>query len=681
MSYLLGTGKVEPTAANKSNQTPFEIIPLDHENRFDIIKLFLPFNQYSADYPIDSYVKVFLCGNTATGKSSLAHVIIERAKKGCDHKFDPSECITGVMPLTAGVNAHMLQSHEIGNVILYDLAGHREYYNSHVAVFEHLMLRSPAVFTILFNLTDDDDAAINDLYYWLNFVGSISTRLTKPSELIVIGSHADLKDSNIPIETNVGDVVTESVHRWNFSGYVAMDCHRPGGKGVDAFVTLLSKSCKAVLDRSDSISCYCHVLYAFLLSRDIVAISLDDLSNLLEKEDDPSLPSNQSVLLEFLTTLSDKGLILFLRRDLEEHHSWIIVKKDTLLEEVNGTLFAPASFKRVYRLTTSNTGVVSVSALATLFPKYKADMLVSFLTILEFCHVLNPSTLMEMGIITNLSPLSTSESNKMLYIPALVKAERPTDVFIEKGFGWCLWCNNPHQFFSTRFLFVLLLRIAFKYCLPKSDVGRVKGSSVLARRCILWKDGIYWISDGGIKVIVQVHEGNRRVTILISYHNPMVSCQLQSKIINDIFRLHRDTCPSFEITECLILPAYVKKALTHKISDIPVFVMTDVARALLLKNKYVTDSNGMETAKVAHLFNNNEPYSKLCPLIIKKLFNKSTYTQNISSKDLENLVNHCPEIMRLHVSSSDYTYQSVRDHLNKYSIFSGRNPIVSYIYY
>ena len=210
---------------------------------------------------------------------------------------------------------------------------------------------------------------------------------------------------------------------------------------------------------------------------------------------------------------------------------------------------------------------------------------------------------------------------------------------------------------------------------------RVKGSSVLARRCILWKDGIYWISDGGIKVIVQVHEGNRRVTILISYHNPMVSCQLQSKIINDIFRLHRDTCPSFEITECLILPAYVKRALTHKISDIPVFVMTDVARALLLKNEYVTDDNGMETAKVAHLFNNNEPYSKLCPLIIKKLFNKSTYTQNISSKDLENLVNHCPEIMRLHVSSSDYTYQSVRDHLNKYSIFSGCNPIVSYIYY
>ena len=69
----------------------------------------------------------------------------------------------------------------------------------------------------------------------------------------------------------------------------------------------------------------------------MVAISLQQLCALLEKKNDPSLPSNESALLEFLTILSDKGLILFLKN--EDSKSWIIIKKEALLEEVNGTLF------------------------------------------------------------------------------------------------------------------------------------------------------------------------------------------------------------------------------------------------------------------------------------------------------------------------------------------------------
>ena len=64
---------------------------------------------------MESYDKVFVCGNIASGKSPLAAVI----KKPADHKFDTSKCVT-VEPLTAGIT---FTSHEIGNVILYDLAG------------------------------------------------------------------------------------------------------------------------------------------------------------------------------------------------------------------------------------------------------------------------------------------------------------------------------------------------------------------------------------------------------------------------------------------------------------------------------------------------------------------------------------------------------------------------------
>ena len=673
IAFLLSTGIVNPNETNNDNQTPIEQIMPDDENRFEILKLFLPFQQCRESYPIDSYAKVFFCGNTTAGKSSLAAVLIQRAKKGRDHKFNLLECVTDVVPLTAGIATHTLQSHEIGNVVLYDLAGHREYYSSHTAVLEHLMLRSPAVFCVLSKLTDNDNDIASDLYYWLNFIENINSRVTKASHVITVGSHVDLKDSSVEFKVILDDIVREIVHRQKFSGFVAVDCHRPGGKGVKELVSLLAESCKAVLDRSDSISIYCHVLYAFLLTLDKIAISLQQLCALLEEKNDPSLPSNESALLEFLTILSDKGLILFLKN--EDCESWIIIKKEALLEEVNGTLFAPSAITRVYRQIASNTGVVSTSALKNLFKdKYDINMLISFLIILEFCHILDPDTLEEIS--TNLSPSSPVETEKLLYIPALVQAERPSDVTLDKGIGWCLWCNNPHQFFSTRFLFRLLLHLAFKYCLPKCNVGQMKGGSALARRCTLWKDGIYWISRGGVKVIVQMSENNRCITVLTSNDEASMACQLQSKIINDIFNLQKDTCPSYDITECLISPSDIGRSLTDRISDIPVFVMRDVTHAMLTNTKYVTDDSGTTTVEVASLFFENEPFSKVCPEFIKVLFNSVKSSELLPSIYLEYLCSRCSAIMKL-CALKDYTFFSVREHLNSHSMFAGRDPLVS----
>ena len=101
----------------------------------------------------------------------------------------------------------------------------------------------------------------------------------------------------------------------DFCGFVPIDCHYPGGK---EFIVTLSKNCKDVIDRCDKIIFYCHVQYSFLQLLQRVAISVEELCALLKERDDPSLPSDMSVLLEFLTTLNDKGLILFLRNDIGE---------------------------------------------------------------------------------------------------------------------------------------------------------------------------------------------------------------------------------------------------------------------------------------------------------------------------------------------------------------------------
>ena len=173
-----------------------------------------------------------------------------------------------------------------------------------------------------------------------------------------------------------------------------------------------------------------------------VAISLEELCALLRERNDPSLPSEMSVLLEFLTTLSDKGLILFLRN--ENGQSWIVINRGALLSEINGVLFAPAAIKRVYRDMASNTGIVPLSALKEAFPHHNTDMLVGFLQSLQFCHMIESSALNDLE--TNISTSVPLPSDEVLFFPALVSAEPPTDIKIENGLGWFLWCPNPNEF-------------------------------------------------------------------------------------------------------------------------------------------------------------------------------------------------------------------------------------------
>ena len=72
----------------------------------------------------------------------------------------------------------------------------------------------------------------------------------------------------------VVEVAEKANHSQEYGGFLPMECHRPGGKGIKEFVVMLSVSCKAVLDRSDKISFYCHVQFSFLQSLRSEKISL-----------------------------------------------------------------------------------------------------------------------------------------------------------------------------------------------------------------------------------------------------------------------------------------------------------------------------------------------------------------------------------------------------------------------
>ena len=676
VKHLLSTGRIDPMTENRQQKTPVEMAG----NQYDILELFEPFKQCRVDFPVQSYSKVFLCGNSTNGKSSLVHALCQQ-KKGVSRLtwLNRFKQLEKAEPLTAGIVPHHLESNEIGNIVLYDFAGHPEYYSSHEAALENLMLRSSAVFIILIKLTDKLEDIEKQLYYWAGFLENVGRRMSKKSQVIVVGSHADKRGAENGINHIKRIDIQRIIEHHEYKGFVAMDCRNKDGVGFDEFLMCLSESTKAVVNTSDSISFYCHVLYAFLKTKlDQVAITLYNLLQVIQDENEPSLPSNESVLLEFLTILSDKGLILFIR-STDSINSWVIINTKSLFKEIIGTLFAPSHFKEYHSTLVSNTGIVPASILSDVFPQYDPDMLEGFLKSLEFCHEIDEDTLQ---IITNTLPSRYSYSDKLLYFPALA-SEPMKNVEICNGFGWCLWYPDPIQFFSTRFLHVLLLRLAHKSSLKRDD-GYITPSTEaridvidLNRSCNVCKNGICWTRDG-VECIVQVSEQNRSVILLVQ---PVITgsdkecIQVRNSIITMIHLIRNEFCSSCDIQEYLISPNQLHSILQCELSKSSIFRIEHIARAALFK---MPVTNEDETLELSSLLGQLEPYHILPLSVIQQLFDDCKSSQCISEPLFREIRERCTPIMDIYlVTRESSTYQSVRDHLNRFSIFGGRNPFVS----
>ena len=659
---------------NNNGQAPMELVPHRSTNRFEILKIFARFEKCRAEFPVESYSKVFVCGDTSVGKSSLAAVIMKRANKPINHSFDTSECVK-VEPLTAGIEPHTFTSHEVGNVVLYDLAGHRQYYSSHAAVLENLMVSSPAVFLVLTKLILNEEVMKKYFHYWFNFIENITKGMksSMKSQIIVVGSRLDeLTTSVDPIQRLVDVIAKKAIRSQEYRGFLAMECHRPGGKGVKEFICMLSESCKAVLDRSNKISFYCHVQYSFLQLLKKVAISLEELCALLKEHNDPCLPCEMSVLSEFLTTLSDKGLILFLRN--KESKSWVVIDRTALLKEVNGVLFAPQAIQRVYRNIASNTGVVPVSALKEAFPDHDIDMLVGFLRSLQFCHIIESSALDCLE--TNISTSMPLPNDELLFFPALINADPLTDINIENGLGWCLWCPDPDDFLSTRFLHLLLLTLAYIYCLPlppRRIPGKVyKANSLvepLARRCNIWTNGIYWENEVKVKFFVEVSEHNRCVTVLASNKEMIKSHQVFNSVINNVLSLKNQLCLCTSY-EYIIAPNEVANARTLEVCQRTLYSIEDVAVGVLIKDD-ITEPNFIH---IEDIVGSKDPFFRIAPLVTKALFDPRNAELPVQPDYLQHIEDMCGVFF---LSSVECSYASIREHCSQFSIFAGRNPLVS----
>ena len=136
-------------------------------------------------------------------------------------------------------------------------------------------------------------------------------------------------------------------------------------------------------------------------------------------------------------------------------------------------------------------------------------MLVGFLQSLNFCQLVEPSVLEN----TNLQTTPSHSTADLLFFPGLVQSKRP-DSLVQQGaleFGWCLGCVDPEQYFSSRFLHILLLSVAYRF-----SVYPTQGYFI-----ILWSPAKVhcleeWHLLDNITTLIELLDNNRRVLVAMS---------------------------------------------------------------------------------------------------------------------------------------------------------------------
>ena len=662
VQYLLSTGQVNPLAKNKRGHTALSFA----SGKYDIIKLFEPFEECRTAFPVHTFTKLILTGDSGAGKTTITELIVRLASSTA------VECVADVQRYTAGIVPHHIQSEQLGNFVVYDFAGQQEYYSSHDAVLEQVMRRSAAMFLCVVNLSESKEKICESLHYWLSFIDNACSTAEGRSHVVIIGSHADQVMSSVEEKSSLLQTViaTRRVRRQLYVACIAMDCRRTNTDASRRLIATLTNSQKAITASQPVIHYYSHVVYAFLRTKlNVVGCTLHDLVSAIAKENDSSLPSDQSVLTEILTTLSDKGLILFIR-----HHqsSWIVVKTEALLNEINGTLFAPRQFKEHRDILASNTGIVSTSSLLSVFPHHNTDMLVGFLQSLNFCRPVEPLVLEN----TNLQTTPSHSTADLLFFPGLVQSERP-DSLVQQGaleFGWCLVCVDPEQYFSSRFLHILLLSVAYRF----SQSVRRKVTSCfcgLQRRCTVWKNGISWTDSDNITTLIELLDNNRRVLVAMSCSKdrPMEHAKLRSSLISLVHRLHQEHCPSVEVYECLISPSLVQQYPFNDLPDTDLFDIQDVAKSILCRKPFFSSQSECCIGRLPTQSLPLEPYHLLSPSSVCELFNHSNADQPVPTTLLHEITKH---FSQLKMKPQVY-YKELREHLDNHSLFAGRNPLVS----
>ena len=718
--FLLSTGDCDPLCQNAKGITPLEITT-SVEMR-EILDHFCKGN-----YPLESVVKVFVLGDPSAGKSSMVQAL-QSNPSFISSLIGRFQRIKGVRQQTAGIDSISFSSSDFGNVVIYDFAGQREFLTSHAAFLQNSSSHLAGLFIVVTNVAQCESDIRHSLQYWVSFILECCAHSKTKPHIIFVGSHEDQLASG-DIEQRyllVENVVTswqDSNQFYKPKGTVYLDCTRPVSSGLDLLHYYLEESCNSIRKHAGKIDQRCYVLHQFVwnvYTGDAQGCTLENISKDLEGNSH-FLPSNPTELLPLLKTLHDKGQVFLLRNNQNLGKSWVITDIAAMLETVVGSIFAPHEFPTHTSLVGS-TGVVAKSRITEVFPHLNTGMIIGFLEHFEFCHRIKPDLI-------NLSELeqSTEEMTDDEYylFPALVTSDHPSHERQESSccYGWLLSSSVEHQFFTARFLHVLLLRLAFLFSQPQDDTALRSAKEeppAVKRRCKMWKNGITWHDANGVSTLFEVRDLRTVVLSMSCMEDSRIHCvRLRSQLILTILKSKDEFCPRVPTNEFVVEVA--DDSHLQALDERPSYSINNLSSRISTRSANdnpdltLINPDGGKGKRISELLY-FEPYALLTPDLITKLFTKETAKQSVSDDFITELAKRmysfcdalrqvlepsskvlskkcadihgslgevskqqlvCEHIVETWVEQQQRsaTYGNLKRQLNRYSIFCGRNPL------
>ena len=668
-------------------------------------------------------VKVFIVGNLSAGKSSLTKALqAETSALGTAlASITGPRLVSDVEQKTAGIVPCQFTSRKFGNVILYDFAGQQEYYASHTALLQSSISSSAPLFIIVVDLRDSEEDIKQKLVYWISFLANQCTSVTTKPHVIIVGSHKDVvRSRGEDPRAKVNMEFLQAAHMssgFHISKFIPMDCRQSNSRGISKLANAMRESCNDLRKQLD-ITHHLHHLFTFLLDRfrGVSAVSFKDVLSIssTSPEEAPASTENPEYLHIGCSKLHETGRIMYIKNPDDLAKSWIILDEAALLSEVNGVLFAPEDFKQHCNLANS-TGVVPVSSLAQKFPQHDIDMLVQFLSRFEFCREIHDREVLQLLCPGEHLPPTENTSERFLFFPGLVSLKAPSGVWetnpqFPQLCGWMLQCCEAGQFLTSQFIQVLLLRIAFS-CALASDTPGSSDLPVLLRKCFIWKNGIYWGSREGVEALVEIRypPQNKEVVVMLRCMSGQeVECaHLRSTIIQMVLLAKQQFCSRVPTKEFLLHPSQVREYPLKSPAEQDLISIRDVSRAVVEGKPGVVGSNGRSVDMKELLL--VEPYANLKADILQQLFIGETkeivsnrflyamseliyrkkdlfiYMLKPSRAQLADRIRQAPPgaigefVCVLQCWRGDSgTYESLRETLDQFSVFAGRNPLVSH---
>jgi GTPase SAR1 family protein len=680
--------------------------------------------------PLNPTVTVLVLGNSMAGKTTLIKSLTKAYS--WEHIEQPSigqtkdvEFLEGKSGPTAGVEISeykVLETNEV-RILFYDFAGHPEFESTHSILLQNLLSSSEPhafLFLLVVDITQRDK--LTQLIYWARFIQNCESSFAMgKSEMIVIGSHIDKLSEEIMYKA-IKDSVNETLKSVSFESIenpILLDCRQPEQFELQKVQMLLMRSTKTIKEYAN-LDIRSHLIFAYLyehFANEPVRFSVLQESFKEKKLTDVNISElsfTRRTIMDLLKGMHYRQHILLigLQPSSPEADFWILTAKarSLMFKKVNGVLFASEDdFERSIKIR-SNVGVLPSTVLKDEFPDIEYELLQQFLEYSELCKKITDTeilNLLEDRIIEsdskepeqemeceyssdemeslNVAQATVVDSNdqcnecaEYFFFPGLVKVIRNLNIWkpnesYSYAAGWSLQCTE-NSFFNAIFLQVLLLRLVFQFAVSETK---------LHRRCIIWKNGVFWSAEG-VEMLLEVVNQNQVVNVLVRCFedSELDAVRLRSAILKEVFKVKEKHCPKTKVIEYIICDPHFNDCGSLS-ESVQMVHMREIISAIFNGSSYVQD-----TSFQYHVINKSllcfEPYVGIGDELLTLLFDIDKVNERVP----DDVVSRITDLQKRAFAQERHTdfimqqvkkpivYRDIRILFDKYSIFHGRNPKV-----